>query len=67
MQFSNQLQSSSHDLSSASDLALATTSFLRHHCSDSDKKKLHDYAIDVAKLHDIALESLLKGEERESD
>ena len=55
-QLSDQLQSSSLDLSSASELVLATISLLREYRSNSYWKKLYDYALDVAKLHDIAID-----------
>ena len=55
-QLSDQLQSSSLDLSLASELVLATMSLLREYRSNIYWKKIYDYALDVAKLHDIAID-----------
>ena len=54
-QLSDQLQSSTLDLSLASELVLATKSVLTEYRTTAYWKKLYDYALDVAKLHNITV------------
>ncbi len=54
-QLSDQLQSSTLDLSLASELVLATQSLLTEHCSDSYWKTIYDYAMDIVKVHNITV------------
>ena len=54
-QLSDKLQSSSLDLSSAAELVSATKSLLTEYRTTSYWKKIYDYAVDVAKLHDITV------------
>ena len=55
-QLSDSLQSSSIDLSQASELALATKSLLTEYCSDSYWQKVYDQTTRVAELYDITVE-----------
>ena len=54
-QLSDKLQSSSLDLSSAAELVSATKSLLTEYRTTSYWKKIYDYTVDVAKLHDITV------------
>ena len=55
-QLSDNLQSSSIDLSRASELVLATKSLLTEYRSDSYWEKVYNHATRVAELHDITVE-----------
>ena len=55
-QLSDSLQSSSIDLSRASELVLATKSLLTEYRSDSYWQKVYDQASRVAELYDITVE-----------
>ncbi|XP_011409319.1 PREDICTED: uncharacterized protein LOC105316201, partial [Amphimedon queenslandica] len=56
-QLSDQLQSSSLNLSSASHLVVATKSLLSEYRSDDYWKKVYDYASTIANSHDIPIQS----------
>ena len=56
-QLSDQLQSSTVDLSRASDLVSATTNMLHHFRTDDYWTQVYTYATDIAKLHSIPVES----------
>ena len=55
-QLSDSLQSSTIDLSRATELVLATVSLLTEYRSDSHWDRVYDYAIRVAELHDIPID-----------
>ena len=55
-QLSDQLQSSSMDLSQASDLVLATQSLLTEYCTNTYWEKVYNYATSIARLHDVPIE-----------
>ena len=55
-QLSDQLQSSSIDLSRASDLVLATQSLLTKYCTNTYWEKVYNYATSIASLHDVPIE-----------
>ncbi len=52
---SDQLQSSTLNFSSASEFVVATKSLLKEYRIIAYWQKLHEYAVDVAKLHDISI------------
>ncbi|XP_011405787.1 PREDICTED: zinc finger MYM-type protein 1-like [Amphimedon queenslandica] len=56
-QLSDKLQCSSINLSLASELALATKSLLTEYRTTKYLNKLYEYAVEVAKLHDIIINS----------
>ena len=55
-QLSDQLQSSSIDLSKANELVVSTKSLLSHYRSDEYWEKVYSYALQVAELHNIVVE-----------
>ena len=55
-QLSDQLQSSSIDLSRASDLVLATQSLLTEYRTNTYWEKVYNYATSIASLHDVPIE-----------
>ena len=60
IQLSDQLQSSSVDLSRASELAFATKSLLTDYYKVDYWQKVYDYATEVANLHGVTIQVTLR-------
>lgn len=65
-QLSDQLQSSSIDLSRASELVLATKSLLTDYCTVDYWQKVYDYATEVANLHCVTIQVTSRKRKRPS-
>lgn len=63
-QLSDQLQSSTLDLSLASELVIATQSLLTEYRTNTYWNTIYDYAVDIAKLHNITVDPPAAGRRR---